>query len=186
MERDNWWLPAYRLLGPNRLGPRTPCEFSRLLCCDVLCCVVLLRLERSFVSRIPGSTWTRRGLMLRAVPCLFSERWRERRTTARHRQFAGPWLAGACCCRGLCRHGEGRGRGGGATIKRTATVSTAPLRRGKQRGEVAGSRGHSTLKTARIYSFTENKLVFFCTPPKKGDPFPRLLSCETTSCYLDK
>lgn len=46
-------------------------------------------------------------------------------------------------------------------------MSTAPLRRGKQRGEVAGSRGHSTLKTARIYSFTENKLVFFCTPQKK-------------------
>lgn len=105
--------------------------------------------------------------MLRAVPCLFSERWRERRTTTRHRQFAGPWLAGACCCRGLCRHGEGRGRGGGATIKRTATVSRAPLRRGKQRGEVAGSRGLSTIKTARIYSFTENKLVFFFVPYQK-------------------
>lgn len=50
---------------------------------------------------------------------------------------------------------RGGGIRGGATIKRTSTASKAPLRRAKQRAEVAGSCGLSTITTARIYLFTE-------------------------------
>lgn len=117
--------PAARLLLLKRRGSETtggfphivlqaPSDWVRWLrtnsCayCVVLCFFFL----SAPPAEIPGGKWTRRGLMLRAVPCLFSERWRERRTAARHRQLAGPWLAGACCCRGLCRHSEGRGEEG--------------------------------------------------------------------------
>lgn len=70
MERDNWWLSAYRLLGPNRLGPRTPCEFSRLLCCDVLCSVVFCCFALSALSSLAFRAVPERGAVSCCEPSL--------------------------------------------------------------------------------------------------------------------